>query len=237
MALILDGNNTPTAGGIGYGDGTELAFTAAGTSGQPVVSGGAGAPVFRPYTLPASDGSASQVLQTNGSGALSFATVGGGIVTIASGSFPSAAVLDIINIPATYAYLVMQVNGASSDTGSNFLLTQVSVNNGTSFDTTANNYLGQMLNSASVSNTSLATLGTYASTAGIAELGYATIVLEGYQGGCNLTYNGRITHSLTDRERTLGTYVGSTNAINALRFTWSAGGNFDAGTYALYGVS
>jgi len=94
MAIVIDGNNTPTAGGIGYGDGTELAFTAAGsaggvlysagssapaftaagTSGQPIVSGGSGAPVFRPYTLPASDGSASQVLQTNGSGALSFAT-------------------------------------------------------------------------------------------------------------------------------------------------------------------
>ena len=184
-------------------------------------------------------GTSGQVLTSAGTGAApSWATpAGGGIATIASGSFPSAAVLDIINIPATYAYLVVQVNGVSSNTASNFLLTQVSVNNGTSFDTTANNYLGQMLNSAALSNTTLATLGTYASTAGVSELGYATIVLEGYQGGCNLTYNGRITHSLTDRERTLGTYVGSTSAINALRFTWSAGGNFDAGTYALYGVS
>jgi len=184
-------------------------------------------------------GTNGQVLTSSGTGsAPTWATpAGGGIVTIASGSFPAAAVLDITSIPATYAYLVVQVNGVSSNTGSNFLLTQVSVNNGTSFDTTANNYLGQMLNSAAVSDTSRATLGTYASVAGIAELGYATIVLEGYQGGCNLTYNGRITHSLTDRERTLGTYVGSTSAINALRFTWSAGGNFDAGTYALYGVS
>jgi hypothetical protein len=184
-------------------------------------------------------GTNGQVLTSSGTGsAPTWATpAGGGIVTIASGSFPAAAVLDITSIPATYAYLVVQVNGVSSNTGSNFLLTQVSVNNGTSFDTTANNYLGQMLNSAAVSNTSLATLGTYASTAGAAELGYATIVLQGYQGGCNLTYGGRIAHSLTDRERTLGTYVGSTSAINALRFTWSAGGNFDAGTYALYGVS
>ena len=179
------------------------------------------------------------MLTSAGTGsAPSWATpAGGGIVTIASGSFPSAAVLDIISIPATYAYLVVQVNGVSSDTGTNLLLTQVSVNNGTSFDSNGNNYLGQMLNSSAVSNTNQASLGNYASTAGVSELGYATIVLEGYQGGCNLTYNGRITHSLTDRERTLGTYVGSTSAINALRFTWSAGGNFDAGTYALYGVS
>ena len=81
MAIVIDGNNTPTAGGIGYGDGTELAFTAAWTSGRPVVSGGAGAPTFRPYTLPAADGSANQVLQTNGSGALSFTTPSGGFTT------------------------------------------------------------------------------------------------------------------------------------------------------------
>ena len=79
MAVVITGSNTPTAGGITYGDGTTYATTTAGTSGQPVVSGGAGAPAFRPYTLPASDGSASQVLQTNGSGALSFATPSSGL--------------------------------------------------------------------------------------------------------------------------------------------------------------
>jgi hypothetical protein len=78
MPVVITGNNTPTAGGITYGDGSTYANTAAGTSGQPLVSGGAGAPAFRPYTLPAADGSASQVLQTNGSGALSFATPSAG---------------------------------------------------------------------------------------------------------------------------------------------------------------
>ena len=46
MAVIINGNNTPTAGGIGYGNATELAFTSAGSSGQFVISGGAGAPTF-----------------------------------------------------------------------------------------------------------------------------------------------------------------------------------------------
>lgn len=212
MAIIIDGTNTPTLGGVGYGDGSELAFSAAGTAGQVLTSAGAGAPTW---------GTAAPF----------------GATLIASGSFPTAAVLDIINIPATYAYLVVQVNGVSSNTAANYLLTQVSINNGTSFDTTANNYLGYLMTVAGNALTSQATLGTYASTAGVAELGYATIVLEGYQGGCNLTYNGRIAHSLTDRERTFGTYVGSTSTINALRFLWSAGGNFDAGTYALYGMA
>ena len=37
---------TPTAGGVSYGTGTAYAVTAAGTSGQALVSGGAAAPVF-----------------------------------------------------------------------------------------------------------------------------------------------------------------------------------------------
>ena len=109
MAIVIDGNNTPTAGGIGYGDGTELAFTTAGTSGRPVVSGGAGAPTFRPYTLPAADGSANQVLQTDGAGALSFATVGGGFsqaqIFTAGGSF---------TVPASGKFKVTIIGGGGS---------------------------------------------------------------------------------------------------------------------------
>ena len=37
---------TPTAGGAGYGTGTAHAYTAAGTSGQALISAGAGAPVW-----------------------------------------------------------------------------------------------------------------------------------------------------------------------------------------------
>jgi hypothetical protein len=44
MAIVIDGNNTPTAGGVGYGDGTELAFTTVGSSGQVLQSNGASAP-------------------------------------------------------------------------------------------------------------------------------------------------------------------------------------------------
>jgi len=84
MSVTIDGSNTPTAGGVVYGDGANYASTAAGTSGQPLVSGGTGAPAFRPYTLPASDGSASQVLQTNGSGVLSFATPSSGAMVLLS---------------------------------------------------------------------------------------------------------------------------------------------------------
>ncbi len=51
MALILDGTNTPTLGGVGYGDGTELAFSAAGTSGQVLTSAGGAAPTWATPSL------------------------------------------------------------------------------------------------------------------------------------------------------------------------------------------
>jgi len=46
MAVIINGNNTPTAGGVGYGDGTSLAFSGAGTSGQVLTSAGSGTPTW-----------------------------------------------------------------------------------------------------------------------------------------------------------------------------------------------
>lgn len=44
MPVTIVGNNTPTAGGVVYGDGTNYASTAAGTSGQLLQSNGASAP-------------------------------------------------------------------------------------------------------------------------------------------------------------------------------------------------
>ena len=48
---------TPTAGGVGYGTGTAHAYTVAGTSGQYLTSGGAGAPTWT--TLPSNVNSIS----------------------------------------------------------------------------------------------------------------------------------------------------------------------------------
>lgn len=46
MPVTIVGNNTPTAGGVVYGDGTNYASTSAGTSGQVLTSAGAGAPTW-----------------------------------------------------------------------------------------------------------------------------------------------------------------------------------------------
>lgn len=46
MAVTIVGNNTPTAGGVVYGDGANYASTTAGTSGQFLQSTGTGAPTW-----------------------------------------------------------------------------------------------------------------------------------------------------------------------------------------------
>jgi len=46
MAIIINGTNTPTAGAVAVGDGTTLAFTAAGTAGQILQSNGASVPTW-----------------------------------------------------------------------------------------------------------------------------------------------------------------------------------------------
>lgn len=46
MPVTINGSNTPTAGGVVYGDGTAYASTSAGTSGQFLISNGSSAPSF-----------------------------------------------------------------------------------------------------------------------------------------------------------------------------------------------
>lgn len=124
MPVVITGNNTPTAGGITYGDGSTYANTAAGTSGQPLVSGGAGAPVFRPYTLPATDGSANQLLQTNGSGALSFATVSAGFTLGTPVASTSGTSINFTLIPAGVKQIVISFKNVSTS-GTSAILVQL----------------------------------------------------------------------------------------------------------------
>ena len=77
LAIANGGTNstaTPTAGGAGYGTGTAHAYTAAGTSGQALISGGAGAPAFGTLAI----GTAN----TNISGALTPTNGGTGVATL-----------------------------------------------------------------------------------------------------------------------------------------------------------
>jgi hypothetical protein len=84
MAVIIDGNNTPTAGGIGYGDGTELAFTSAGSSGQALLSAGAGVPTWGTPT--ASTATTATNLAGGFAGGIPYQSAPGTTAITASGS-------------------------------------------------------------------------------------------------------------------------------------------------------
>jgi len=176
MAVITTGNNTPTAGGITYGDGSTYAVTAAGTSGQPVVSGGAGAPVFRPYTLPATDGSANQLLQTNGSGVLSFATVSAGFTLGTPVVTTSSTSINFTGIPAGIKIINIMFSGISTN-GTSALIVQIGDSGG--IETTG--YAGSCAEISGASFTGSSTNGFYLtpdSAAARVFRGYIQLVLE-----------------------------------------------------------
>jgi hypothetical protein len=77
MPVTIAGNNTPTAGGVGYGDGTNLAFTTAGTSGQVLTSNGASVPTWSAVNL-----------ATGVTGTLPVANGGTGATTLAGANLP-----------------------------------------------------------------------------------------------------------------------------------------------------
>ena len=103
LAIASGGTNstaTPTAGGVGYGTGTAHAYTAAGTSGQVLTSGVAGAPTWSAPTSATGGGSDSvffensQTITTShaipsGRSAMSTGPItinSGAVVTVPSGS-------------------------------------------------------------------------------------------------------------------------------------------------------
>jgi hypothetical protein len=251
MAIVIDGNNTPTAGGVGYGDGTELAFTAAGTSGQPVVSGGASAPVFRPYTLPAADGSASQVLQTNGSGALSFATPSAGALTFLSSVSASASATvdlettfnstyDVYMIVASQVILAsddqkltvrMKLSGSYATTNYQFSL------NGTSPAAANNTFANRTSTGESVSNA----IWVAAACGNVTDESHNVVIyVYGPTStslrkmiswtGVNIDSNGNSVNA-----QGVGSNTG-TGALTGIRFL-SSSGNISSGSFRLYGIA
>ena len=116
MSVTINGSNTPTAGGVTYGDGTNYATTAAGTSGQVLLSAGSSAPTWGtpasattatnltggsagtvPYqsasgtTQMLAAGTSGQVLTSSGAGAPSWTTPSAGAMVLISTTTASGA--------------------------------------------------------------------------------------------------------------------------------------------------
>jgi hypothetical protein len=181
-------------------------------------------------------GTSGNVLTSNGTTWSSTAAVGG-ITTIASGNLSSTAIT-ITSIPATYSYLVLQItNGSHDNASARQPIVRVSTDNGSNYDSTVGSYTGHKVTSTTWGT--LATAGLASLTDGAtntaAQTFGATIVIEAYHGGPNMRWHARMINNTTEHQD-FGTYVGSTSAINAIQIALSGAGNFDAGTYALYGI-
>ena len=96
MPVTITGSNTPTAGGVTYGDGATYANTAAGTSGQVLLSNGASAPTWgtagaATTATNLAGGVAGAVPYQSGAGATGFSAAGtsGQVLTSAGTSVPT----------------------------------------------------------------------------------------------------------------------------------------------------
>lgn len=166
MAVVITGNNTPTAGGVTYGDGTTYATTSAGSSGQALLSAGAGAPTWGtpasattatnlaggsagtvPYqsaagtTAMLAAGTSGYVLQSNGAAAPSWVAPSTGAMTLISTAVASSsASIDFTGLTSAYTnYMVIVDNFVPSANGAGLQM-RTSTNNGASYDSGANNY-------------------------------------------------------------------------------------------------
>lgn len=183
-------------------------------------------------------GTANQRLITGGSGANP--SWGGGIATIASGSLPAATTQSFTGIPAIYSYLVLRVTGGSSNTATRHMMVVVDTDNGASYDTTASSYQCFTFGGTGVADAVEASMlssdvGAPADVTAATTASF-TVNIFNYQGGPNAFYTCAYKDSAGGSTRVTGHFVGSTSAINAIQIKWSGSGNFDAGTYALYGV-
>jgi hypothetical protein len=113
MAVIINGNNTPTAGGVTYGDGTTYANTAAGTAGGVLYSAGSSAPAF------SAAGTSGQVLQSNGASAPTWVAAPTGGFTLGTPvATTSGTSIDFTGIPAGTKQIVVnfyQVSTSGTD--------------------------------------------------------------------------------------------------------------------------
>lgn len=166
MPVTITGSNTPTAGGVVYGDGTTYVTTSAGTSGQALVSNGAGAPSFGTLGVAAGGtGStsltANNVLLGNGTSALQVVAPGtngnvltsngttwtsatpatGAMVLLATVTANNSATVVITSgLTSTYDQYELRFTSVVTATNSAALYMRTSSNGGSSYDSGAGNY-------------------------------------------------------------------------------------------------
>ena len=220
MPITINGSNTPTAGGITYGDGTNYASTAAGTSGQVLTSAGSSAPT---WTTPSA-----------------------GALTLLANITPTAAttVQSLSVFTSTYDNYLIIASGISCATTGQYLLLRYAV---AGVVDTAANYGAQGFypsNNNSINQTNADVFcgaGTVTASSG----GASFVMSITNANATNSTYKvtdikGVLTGVSTSVFQGFsgpGMYKG-TSAISGFQFYWNAGANFAAqGNVRVYGYA
>ncbi len=222
-ALTFTTSNTtnvtlPTTGTLSTIAGSE-ALTGKTINGNTITSGTGTLTLGAGKTLTVSESATIKVSQ-------------GGTV-IDSGSLPAAATKSV-TIPAGYSYIVIQTTGWSQAT--NTARIRVRLGTGGTPDSTAGNYVGNVITGTTVTNFTTNALAstTDCATQTTAQTGSATVTVNGIGASSHKTFQARVVAATTEC-LSMGAFIGTTNAIDVVEFSTSAAGNFDAGTYAVIG--
>jgi len=222
MPVTIVGNNTPTAGGVVYGDGTNYASTAAGSSGQVLTSAGSSAPTW--------------------------ATPSAGAMTLLSTVTASnSATVDIeTTFSSTYDTYVILGSGIGNDgTASPYF--QVRLKLGGSYSSAS--YYAQVLTtsagSTAVTNSNATSRIIFTSAAIVvasnstANLSFVLYINNPSSTSINKNLNWTGSYQASAGGAALfsgGGYNDNTAALTGVRF-FQDSGNIIRGTFRLYGIS
>jgi len=251
MPSTINASSTGSGGLISTGDASgTLELQANGSTKLSVSSTGVN---LSGLAFPTADGTSGQVLQTNGSGTLSFATPAAGAVefiTSVTASNSATVNFNSTYITSTYDVYMLQISGVSPATDDVSITIDVSANNGSSFPYSWNNTgAGFSSNGSNVQGVgggqnrltgSLSASGIgqgLSSTAG--EKFNCTMYI--YQPSAANKFQCTWNASWIAAPSAAICWVGmaatnnSATAINYIRFAMDSG-NISSGTFRLYGI-
>ena len=243
-AINLGGNSTQPV---------ELRFLEDGDNGTNYVGFKAPATLSadKVWELPGADGTAGQLLKTNGSGVLSFVTAGSTLVYITSGTASASATLDFTGLSSDYAYYEFIFSNILPATDDQTLRMRTSTDNGSTYDAGASDYCSAHIGRTGA--TTIASSGANTTTLALTAtsgggLDVSNVTGEGVGGFVRLYDTsaanwGKVTASLTFVNGNGSPVVTQTSGhrraaanIDAVRF-YFASGNIASGTIYVYGVA
>jgi hypothetical protein len=242
--LVLDTNKGTNSGSITITDGSNGNIT--------IAPNGSGNIVLDALTFPNADGSANQVLKTDGSGALSFTDPGGGAMNlISTTTISSDSAVSITGMDSTYKNYVMILNnlhpatdnihlqgraiisGSPYATGNYFSIVEHSRTGNASneFDNNENQtYWNFTHDSEGMGNADSDSMNMIINIYNPSETSFEKMIQT------QATYNHNIVNNMFSRSYSLNTIRSITSAFTGIQF-FASSGNLDTGTIKLYGIS